>query len=64
VPGYIKQADNLHPYREILYKQGRHFNATNFYIIEISKHEGFLNIAAFDANSPESLMIEIKPDKS
>jgi len=27
-------------------------------------HEEFLNISAFDANSPESLMIEIRPDKS
>ena len=62
-PPYVKQADNLHPDRTILYKQGRHLSNGVYFIIEISRHDNFLYISAFDTNSPESLMIEIKADR-
>jgi hypothetical protein len=47
-----------------VFKSGRHIGSSElFYVIEVSIWENHLFIAAFDANSPESLMIKIKPDK-
>jgi len=55
--GFINQAESLHKDRTIHYKEGKSLGGTNFYIIEISRHEGKLCIAAFDTQSPETLMI-------
>jgi hypothetical protein len=34
------------------------------YIVEISTHEGTLFIAAFDTETPESLLIELHDDRA
>ena len=59
----MKQADSLPADRDILLKHTRHMNENADYVIEISTHEDYLYIAAFDVNTPESLLIVIKPDK-
>ena len=59
----VEQAKSLMEKRQILYKMGRHLGVGNFFVIEISSYEGNLCIAAFDSNSSESLMIEIKPER-
>lgn len=38
-------------------------NSGMYYVIEVSIWMRHLFISAFDTNSPESLMIRIKPDK-
>ena len=61
--GYVRQADNLDPTRKIVYSERKHFGEGTFYKIEISFCENHLHVAAFDVNTPESLLIEIKPEK-
>lgn len=47
-----------------MFNERKHIGSGLFYKIEISFQEGYLHIAAFDVNTPESLLIEIKPDKT
>lgn len=60
---HVRQADCLDPSREIVFSLRKHFGGGFFYKLEISLHLDNLFIAAFDVNSPESLLIEIPADK-
>lgn len=60
----IKQANNLHPDRVIIFKQSKHIGISSHYVVEISNYEGKLNIAAFDTATPESLLICISADRT
>lgn len=53
--------------RLVLYKKNKRLGTNNqFYAIEISTNaqSNNLYIAAYDMNSPESLLIELAPDKA
>lgn len=59
----IKQADKLDQNRIILYKKGKQLGQ-GFYIVEISQLNDTLFIAAFDVDSPESLLIELQEQRA
>lgn len=59
----IRQADKLDQNRIILYKKGKQLGQ-GFYIVEISQCESSLFIAAFDVDSPESLLIELQEQRA
>jgi hypothetical protein len=59
----IKQADNLDENRLVLYKRSKHLGQ-GYYIVEISSNSTHLFIAAFDVESPESLLIELPQRKA
>jgi len=70
-PPIIQQANVLDDNRIILYKKskqlGRKDEATNksgLFIVEISSSNNNLYVAAFDVDSPESLLIELDGGKS
>lgn len=56
-----KQADVLDENRIVLYKRGKQLGQ-GYYIVEISSNNTHLFIAAYDVESPESLLIEL-PEK-
>ena len=57
----IRQAEALDENRIVLYKKGKQLG-TGYYIVEISSNNTHLFIAAYDVESPESLLIEL-PEK-
>jgi hypothetical protein len=59
----IKQADALDENRIVLYKRGKQLGA-GYYIVEISSNNTHLYIAAYDVESPESLLIELPEKKA
>ena len=70
--GLVKQAQNLDENRTVVYKKskklGFHGYPENggYFMVEISQNleTGFLYVAAFDINSPESLLIKLPDDKA
>jgi hypothetical protein len=54
----IRQAENLDENRLVLYKKSKNLGQ-GYYIVEISSNKTHLFIAAFDIESPESLLIEL-----
>ena len=65
VPGkrmpIIRQAEQLDENRIVFYKKGKQLGQ-GYYIVEISSNNTHLFIAAYDVESPESLLIEL-PEK-
>jgi hypothetical protein len=59
----IRQAENLDENRLVLYKRSKHLGQ-GYYIVEISSNSTHLFIAAFDVESPESLLIELPQRKA
>lgn len=59
----IKQAECLDENRIVLYKKGRQMG-NGYYIVEISSNNSCLFIAAYDVESPESLLIELNENKA
>lgn len=59
----IRQAENLDENRLVLYKRSKHLGQ-GYYIVEISSNKTHLFIAAFDVESPESLLIELAQRKA
>ena len=59
----IRQAENLDENRVVLYKRSKQLGA-GYYIVEISTNNTHLFIAAFDVESPESLLIELPEKKA
>ena len=57
----IRQAENLDENRIVLYKRSKQLGQ-GYYIVEISSNNTHLFIAAYDVESPESLLIEL-PEK-
>ena len=57
----IRQAEALDENRIVLYKKGKQLGQ-GYYIVEISSNNTHLFIAAYDVESPESLLIEL-PEK-
>jgi hypothetical protein len=57
----VRQAENLDENRVVLYKRSKQLGA-GYFIVEISSTKTHLNIAAYDVESPESLLIEL-PEK-
>ena len=49
--------------RIVLYKKGKSLGS-GYYIVEISSNNSILYIAAFDVESPESLLIELPEVKA
>jgi hypothetical protein len=47
----------------VLYKKGKQLGA-GYYIVEISSNNSYLFIAAYDVESPESLLIELPEKKA
>ena len=70
--GLVKQAQNLDENRVVVYKKTKklgyhgYSDAGGIFMVEISNNleSGFLYIAAFDLNSPESLLIKLPDDKA
>lgn len=60
----LRQADCLDENRIVLYKKGRHLGKGGYYIVEISSNNQNLFIAAYDVESPESLLIELPEKKA
>ncbi len=54
----VRQAENLDENRVVLYKRSKQLGA-GYYIVEISSTKSHLYVAAFDVESPESLLIEL-----
>ena len=54
----IRQAEHLDEYRTVAYKKGKQLGQ-GYYIVEISSNSTHLFIAAYDVESPESLLIEL-----
>ena len=54
----IRQAEALDENRIVLYKKGKQLGQ-GYYIVEISSNNTHLYIAAYDVESPESLLIEL-----
>ena len=54
----IRQAEALDENRIVLYKKGKQLGQ-GYYIVEISSNNTHLFIAAYDVESPESLLIEL-----
>ena len=59
----IKQAEALDENRIVLYKKGRQMG-DGYYIVEISSNNSCIFIAAYDVESPESLLIELSEKKA
>eukprot|EP00347_Sterkiella_histriomuscorum_P011499 403372221 len=59
----VRQAGILDENRIVLYKRGKQI-ANGYYIVEISSNNTHLFIAAYDVESPESLLIEIPEAKA
>jgi hypothetical protein len=59
----IRQAEALDENRIVLYKKGKQLG-NGYYIVEISSNNSFLFIAAYDVESPESLLIELPEKKA
>ena len=59
----IRQADALDENRIVLYKKSKQLG-TGYYIVEISSNNTHLFIAAYDLESPESLLIELPERKA
>jgi len=57
----IRQAENLDENRIVLYKRSKQLGQ-GYFIVEISSNNTHLFIAAYDVESPESLLIEL-PEK-
>lgn len=55
----LRQADGLNVDRTILFKEGVSLDVGGYQIIEISTYNTMFYIAAYDTQSPESLMIEL-----
>ena len=55
----IRQAEALDENRIVLYKKGKRLGQ-GYYIVEISSNNTHLFIAAYDVESPESLLIELR----
>lgn len=63
--GIIRQADRLDQNRIILYKKGKQLSKYKDYLVEISTNEAnTLFIAAYDVETPESLLIELPEPKA
>ena len=54
----VRQAENLDENRVVLYKRSKQLG-TGYFIVEISSTKSHLYVAAFDVESPESLLIEL-----
>lgn len=54
----IRQAENLDENRIVLYKRSKQLGQ-GYFIVEISSNNSHLFIAAYDVESPESLLIEL-----
>lgn len=54
----IRQAEQLDENRIVLYRKGKQLGQ-GYYIVEISSNNTHLFIAAYDVESPESLLIEL-----
>lgn len=59
----IRQAEALDENRIVLYKGSKQLGA-GYYIVEISTNNTHLFIAAYDLESPESLLIELPEKKA
>ena len=59
----IRQAENLDENRIVLYKRSKQLGQ-GYYIVEISSNNTHLFIAAYDVESPESLLIELPERKA
>jgi hypothetical protein len=59
----VKQAEILDENRIVLYKKGKMLG-NGYYIVEISSNNTHLYIAAYDVETPESLLIEINEKKA
>ena len=59
----IRQAENLDENRLVLYKRSKHLGQ-GYYVVEISSNSTHLFIAAFDMETPESLLIELPQRKA
>lgn len=59
----IRQAEALDENRIVLYKKGKQLGS-GYYIVEISSNNSFLFLAAYDVESPESLLIELPEKKA
>lgn len=59
----VRQAGILDENRIVLYKRGKQIGR-GYYIVEISSNNSHLFIAAYDVESPESLLIEIPEKKA
>lgn len=59
----IRQAETLDENRIVLYKKGKQLG-NGYYIVEISSNNSFLFIAAYDVESPGSLLIELPEKKA
>eukprot|EP00347_Sterkiella_histriomuscorum_P015405 403357145 len=59
----IRQAETLDENRIVLYKKGKQLGS-GYYIVEISSNNSYLFIAAYDVESPESLLIELPEKKA
>jgi len=57
----IRQAEQLDENRIVFYKKGKQLGQ-GYFIVEISSNNTHLFIAAYDVESPESLLIEL-PEK-
>jgi len=55
----VKQAEVLDEKRIVLYKKGKQLDDRGYYIVEISTNNDTLFVAAYDVESPESLLIQI-----
>lgn len=62
--GVKRQADVLDENRIVLYKKGHQLGKKGYYIVEISSNNDFLFIAAYDLESTESFLIELKDKKA
>jgi len=61
----IRQADKLDMNRIILFKKAKQLSQNKYYVVEISTNpQKTLFIAAYDMESPESLLIELRESKS
>lgn len=58
-----RQAEALDENRIVLYKRGKQLG-NGYYIVEISSNNTHLFIAAYDVESPESLLIELPEAKA
>ena len=59
----IRQAEHLDENRVVLYKRSKQLGS-GYYLVEISTNNTHLFIAAFDVESPESLLIELPEKKA
>ena len=59
----IRQAEGLDENRVVLYKRSKQLGS-GYYLVEISTNNTHLFIAAFDVESPESLLIELPEKKA